>query len=55
MCDYLDRVRVQVVIRDCFGRCVEDRRDVILRLDVVRDGRRIGDQDCHIAFEDLAS
>lgn len=55
MRDDLDRIGVQVVVRDCFRRCVEDGRDVVLCLDVVGDGGRVGYQICDIAFEDLTS
>lgn len=32
MCDDLDSVRVKMVIRDGFGGCVEDGRDVVFGL-----------------------
>jgi hypothetical protein len=38
----LDRIRVQLVIRDGFGRIIEDGRNVVLGLNVRRDGWGVG-------------
>lgn len=57
VCNNLDGVRIEVVIGNGLGRGVEDRRDVVFRYDVARDGGRVRDQYgfLDIALEDLAA
>lgn len=57
MGDDLYVVRVEMVIGDGFGGCIEHRRDVVLGNDMTRNGRGVRDQRSllNVAFENLTT